>query len=214
MFSLLRARWGKVNSLGIWRMKGVLLWLRTKCNGSLSFLSQTCTGLFVGELDHAISCLWAFWVGTFTSLCRNPNSSCILAQQTEISLLPCAIYFPNQLEPAVPPNLSKPAIKRRCYIFTLPSFFFLGWKWRFWGSFSSEPAQLYQDDQRGDCDLHSREAKDKVLKMLSALPKTKWECGHCPLNTLLFLKKAFLYKRKGLVQSTLRSKAKHLQPFL
>lgn len=96
----------------------------------------------------------------------------------------------------------------------LPSFFFLGWKWRFWGSFSSQPAQLYQDDQRGDCDLHSREAKDKVLKMLSALPKPKWECGHCPLNTLLFLKKAFLYKQKGLVQSTLRSKAKHLQPFL
>lgn len=125
MFSLLRARWGKVNSLGIWRMKGVLLWLRTKCNGSLSFLSPTCTGLFVGEWDHAISCLWAFGVGTFTSLCRNPNSSCILAQQTEISLLPCAIYFPNQLEPAVPPNLSKPAIKRRCYIFTPPPFFFL-----------------------------------------------------------------------------------------
>lgn len=86
MLSLLRARWGKVNSLGIWRMKGVFLWLRTKCNGSLSPISQTCTGLFVGELHHAISCLWAFWVGTFTSLCRNPNSSCILAQQTEISL--------------------------------------------------------------------------------------------------------------------------------
>lgn len=51
MFSLLRARWGKVNSLGIERMKGVLLWLRTKGSLSLSSISETCTGLFVGELD-------------------------------------------------------------------------------------------------------------------------------------------------------------------
>lgn len=165
-----------------------------------------------------IVCLWAFWVGTFISLCCNPNSSCILAQQTEISLLPYAICFPDQLEPALPPNLSKPAIKWRCYLFPpnpCPFFFlFLGWKWRFLGSFSGQPAQLYHDDQRGDCDLHCREAKDKVLKMLSALPKPKRECGHWPPNTLLFLKKAFLYKLKGLIQPTLLSKGKHLQPFL
>lgn len=124
VFSLLRARWGKVNSLRIWRMKGVLLWLRTKGNCIIHLRDlhwAVCRGT-----GCAISCLWAFWVGTFTSLCRNPNSSCILAQQTEISLLPCAIYFPNQLEPALPPNLSKPAIKWRCYIFPHPLFFLAG----------------------------------------------------------------------------------------
>lgn len=33
-------------------MKGVLLWVRTKCNGSLSFLSQTCT----------LGCLQVNWI--------------------------------------------------------------------------------------------------------------------------------------------------------
>lgn len=218
MFSPLKARWGKVNSLGIWRMKEVLLWLRTK--GSRIIHLRDLHWAVCRGTGCAISCFWAFWVGTFTSLCCNPNSSCILAQQTEISLLPCAIYFPNQTGTCLTTKPIKTCYQIKVLHISPLHFFFLGWKWRFLGSFSGQPAQLtrapcwYHADQRRDCDLHSREAKDKVIKMLSTLPKLKWECGHWPPNTLLFLKKAFLYKRKWLIQSTLHSKAKHFQQFL
>lgn len=210
MFSLLRARWGKVNSLGISRMKGALLWLGTKCNRSLSLISKTCTGLFVGELDVP------YRVSEHSEWGLSPP--CVVTQiphvfwHSKLKSLSCLVQAIPLINWNLPYHqtyqnlLSNEGVT---YSPPAPPFFFLGWKWRFLGSSSHQPAQLSHNDQRADCDRHSREAKDKVLKMLSALPKTKWECGHWPPNTLLFLKKAFLYKRKGLVQST---KAKHLLP--
>lgn len=180
LFSVLRAGWGKVNSLGIWRMRGVLLWLRTKCNQPISQISDPRTGAVCKWTGYAVSCLRALWAGTFTSLCRNPNSPCILAWQTEITLLPCATNFSNGLDSALHPNLSKPAIKWRCYMF---HFFFLGWKSRFLGSFSSQPAQLYHEGQREECDLRSGQAKDEALKMPSAIPSHRAEKASTALQT-------------------------------
>lgn len=213
MSSLLRARWGKVNSLGIGRMKGALLWLRTKGNLSLSPISETCSGLFVGELDVPYCVSEHFEWGL--------SAPCFVTQiahvfwHSKLKSLSCLVQsiFPQSTGTCLTTKLIKTCYQMKVLHIPPPPFFFLGWKRRFLGSFSGQPAQLYHNDQK-DCDLHSRETKDKVLKMLSALPKPKWECGHWPPNTLMFLKKAFLYKLKGLTQSTLHSKAKHLQPFL
>lgn len=121
MFSLLRAGWGKVNSWGMWRTRGILLWLRTKCNRPALPVSEPCTG--GGEL---VPCLQAFWAGTCTSLCRNPDLHVTLAQQTEISPLPCTTCFPNGLDSVSYSDLSKLAIKLRCcmLLFIFHMFFF------------------------------------------------------------------------------------------
>lgn len=184
-------------------MKWVLLWLRTKGNCIIHLRDlhwAVCRGTYrvsehfewglsppcvVTQIPHV------FWHGKLKSL------SCLVQS---ISLINWNLPY-QQTYQNLPSNEG--------VTYSPTPFCFFGWKWRFLGSFSGQPAQLYHADQRRKCDLHSREAKDKVLKMLSTLHKPKWECGHWPLNTLLFLKKAFLYKLGGVIQSTLHSKAKH-----
>lgn len=186
MFSLLRAGWGKVNSLGIWGTRRVSPWLGTKCVNPY----QPSQSLARGCLQVNWICrfsLGAFWAGTFTSLCCNPNSPCIWAQQTEISLLPCTTCFPNGPGSALYPNLSKPAIKWRCYIT-----FLLGWKSRFLGSFSSRPAELYHEGQREDWPSLQRSKGGSAQAALCTSFKQSWESVDWPLNTLLFLKSPFL----------------------
>lgn len=180
MFSLLRAGWGKVNSLGIWRMRRVLLWLRTKCNPLISPISEPRTELFVGELDRpyrasehfeqglsppcvVTQILHVFWHSKLKSL------SC-LAQA--ISLMDCIPPYTRTYQNL----LSNEGV-------TCSIFFCLAGKSRFLGCLSSQPAQLYHEGQKEYCDLRSREAKDEAPKMPSALPSNWAEKVSTTLQT-------------------------------
>lgn len=148
-----------------------MLWLRTKCNRPVPATPEPHAGLFAGELDTLFRASEHFEQGL--------SPPCVVTQILHIfghskpKSLSC-LAQPVSLMDWIPPYtqtyqnlLSNEGVTY--------SMFLLGWKSRFLGSFSSQPAQLYHKRQREDSDLHSREAKDEALKLLSALPSNKAE---------------------------------------
>lgn len=191
MFSLLRAGWGKVNSLGIWRMRGVLLWLRTKCNPPISPISEPRTELFVGELDRPYRASERFEQGL--------SPPCVVTQilhvfwHSKLKSLSCLAQATSLMD-WIPPYtwtyqnlLSNEGVT--CSIF----FFCLAGKSRFLGCLSSQPAQLYHEGQK-ERRLWSSLQRSKGRSTRDALCtsfKLSWESIHYPPNTLLLLKKYF-----------------------